>query len=92
MIDNTHYNLTFKLALAGIDGDHVNEHFADWAAKKVATFEIQPEGRVASHNSNLAPNTRLVAYGRLDSSPPPLLSSCSSISSVSIRFTRMTGS
>ena len=44
MIDNTHYNLTFKLALAGIDGDHVNEHFTDWAAKKVATFsEIQPE-------------------------------------------------
>ena len=44
VIDNTHYNLTFKLALAGIDGDHVNEHFTDWAAKKVATFsEIQPE-------------------------------------------------
>lgn len=44
MIDNTHYNLTFKLALAGIDGDDVNENFTDWAAKKIATFsEIPPD-------------------------------------------------
>ena len=43
----------------------MNEHFTDWAAKKVATFS-EITGRVR-RNSNLAPNTRLVAYGRLDS-------------------------
>lgn len=39
VVDNTHYNLTFKLALAGISGDTVNdESFSAWCAQKVADF------------------------------------------------------
>ena len=32
------YNVTFKLALTGIDGDDLDEEFKQWAAEKVAAY------------------------------------------------------
>ena len=45
-VDSTHYNLTFKLALAGISGDDLTESFADWAAQKVADYGKVEKGNV----------------------------------------------
>ena len=37
-VSETQYNLTFKLALTGIEGDNLDESFRDWAKSKVADF------------------------------------------------------
>jgi hypothetical protein len=43
-VDHVQYNLTFKLALAGISGDDLNESFSAWAAKKIADFgQVTPD-------------------------------------------------
>jgi len=44
VVDGTQYNLTFKLALAGISGDALSESFSAWAAKKIADFsKVTPD-------------------------------------------------
>ena len=43
-VDHVQYNLTFKLALAGISGDDLDESFSAWAAKKIADFgQVTPD-------------------------------------------------